>query len=168
MNTDVETILGKAVDVLDLLNRISFDDANVVQASMIQAQLFLEASRLRVQAMRARAAAEAEVSTLRASKAIAIRAKAAQSREKMTDNGVKERTEASLSIRTAEKNLAQLEEQEEFCKGLLEGLRQRKDMIEVIQRVNSSEYGVLRGAVDAAEKLEDIRNSLSSKYPGRS
>jgi hypothetical protein len=163
---EIESLLQQAVDVAAILDRIPFDDKNAVAAALAQPTLFLEAARLRVQSGRQRAAADMEVKTLRAKLSLAIRAKAAQVGDKITEGAIKEKLDTLPEVRKAEKNLSDLEAQEEFCKLLLEGLRQRKDMIWTVQNTNNAEMRML-DHIDSATALDDLRKKLHAKYPGR-
>lgn len=164
--SELENIIGRSIDVLGIIEQLTFDDANVALANLNQGKLYLDASTLYVQVLRSCADQKAEVSRLRSALSLSIRKNAAASGEKITEGGIEARLSVSPKVRAAEALLRSLEQQQEFVRLLLEAMKMRRDAIKNLSEINASEFPVLRGAVDTQTKVKDIKRKLGERFAG--
>lgn len=134
--------------LIDSLRIVSED---IKQEAMDQPTLFLAAARYRVDMMRKRAKAGAELEAKKARLTVAIRNKKNEKGEKMTEGTLKatiEKNEVVMAMRDASDRAY---EDEEFAKLLVEAYRQRRDSIRIVADMQAYE-GMREGA--EVERIE--------------
>ena len=144
MSKDVERIITERVIVDDLIKGLSFSDEEVVDAAKMQPTLFLHASRLRIQTMRNRVAAEARLQAERAERAGKFRMRGKEAGERVTEGQVQERLARIPEIIKLTKEVTDAEEYEEWSKLLLEAYRMRRDALKVVADMLGAEVYVSR------------------------
>lgn len=167
--TAVERVLEGDVDILALLNKLDFSVEEVSRAAQEQPKLFLTACRFRIQRMRRRSSAEARLESKRAEIGLRIRQKYRSTGDKITEAQL-----ASMILRNSEvgelrERFSRAEEEEEFCKLLLEAFRMRRDAVRIVSEQALAEMNLgtrAAGMVRETEDLRSLRYRLSRKYPG--
>ena len=94
------------------------------------------------------------------------RKKARNVGEKITESHIKAilLTDAKLRVYRRIRNSA--EECEEYSKLLVDMVRMRRDCLQIIQGLASTESSLRRAAESAAEMLSRIRSKAMARYPG--
>lgn len=167
MSKDVERIITERVIVDDLIKGLSFSDEEVVDAAKMQPTLFLHASRLRIQTMRNRVAAEARLQAERAERAGKFRMRGKEAGERVTEGQVQERLARIPEIIKLTKEVTDAEEYEEWSKLLLEAYRMRRDALKVVADMLGAEVYVSRMQSGQSTQMANIRQKLEKKYPKR-
>ena len=129
-------------------------DENILAEAARQPQLFVRASRYRVEKMRDRAVAAARLDHLRSELALRIRAKKNEAGEKITEAALKERLERHSQHRKLREEMERAYEQEELSKLLLDAYRQRRDAIRIL--ADARNYEAIRGTAEI-ERIESQR-----------
>jgi hypothetical protein len=162
----LQDILERPVNVTKLLEKLDFADEAVIGAAREQAQLFLEAARLRIQKMRERVEAESQLALVKSELSIKIRHKAVTRGDKITEGHVAARLAKNSQVIEAQEKFNRAEEEEEFSKLLVEAFRMRRDAEKIVGDLIGAEVYVARQQ-EGHESLTKIREKLSAKYPGQ-
>lgn len=133
--------LDEPVNVLKLIDELSFDPDDVEQASVDQPKLYIEAGKWRVQQMRKRSKALANLEVVTAEAGLKERRKkSSQPRgERLTDAAIKDMVQLDKRVRKARMRTERAFAREEFGKILLTAFAQRQSATQVIAKVRASE-----------------------------
>jgi hypothetical protein len=170
--TTLQQRLSGIVSVGDLLDNISFQDEEVVQAAMVQPKLYLEACRLRVQKMRARMQLDSMLRVKEADVELRIRKwYTDRSKDKPTESHIKAKISKDKPLQELTKRRQEVFQEEEFCKLLVEAFRMRMSALKVVGEFIRSEVGrtdpTLAGTLQSKRSVESMREKLKRKYPGK-
>lgn len=120
------------MDVDVLIDKLSLVAENILEEAANQPLAYVEASRYRVDKMRVRAHAAANLEYLRARVGMLLRQRFRANGEKVTEWAVKERVTCNKKVRIAIRTLDNAEAEEEFAKLLLDAYKQRRDAVRII------------------------------------
>jgi len=155
-----------AIDSNLLIKRLALVDENILAEAALQPQRFVDAARYRVEAMKQRAQAQAELEYRRSRLALAVRAKVAASGERATDKNTAERVENHSMIRELRAKLDRALEVEEFARLIMEAYRMRRDAIRVIAETQIAE-GVKESRelehIEQRRKVNRVARSLAER-----
>ena len=158
----------KPTSVLDsLLQSLDFSAEGMVDAAVEQAKLYEKAANYRVQRMRERSAADMQLEQISAERELVLRSTAAAIGDKLTEGHIKAKLAIDEGVREAQRVYNEAEALDEHSKLLVRAFDQRKDMLEVVSRLTSTERAMEAYARESRTQLADTKESLERKYRGR-
>jgi hypothetical protein len=157
------------MDTKELISRLSFVEANVLEEAAQQPALFYEVSKARVERMRRRSQATAEYESHKVALSMKYRASAKDFGERITEKSLEQRVESRRTTKEFRAAVESAEADEELSKLLLEAWRMRRDAIRILaearvyQGVNedAETTRLQRKLADKARKLEERRSALT-------
>lgn len=158
--------MQEPVDLAALFEQIDFEDEDILNASKIQSNLFLQAGRLYIQSMRKRVAAEAKLKMLTSRYSLRIRKELSEdaSGGRVTEGHVAARLMRKPRILEATRKFDMRREHEEFCKLLLESFRMRRDTLKIVGNLIGAEVYIAREN-SGHQALKDVKDKLRKRYP---
>lgn len=166
---DLNDYLNQPVDLESLLSGLDFQDTEVATAAMAGPKLYAMACRLRIQKMRRRNRAEANLSLCESAQALKVRKKFEKTGDKLTEGYLKDLVRSTPEYQKAARLMARAEEEEEAAKLLVRAYEMRRDACKVVSDMNRSE-GIYAQAYlnqgGVGMSMADIRRRLKEKYPG--
>lgn len=153
-----------AVD--ELLAALDLSEDQLVPAALNQPSLFARAAEWRITCMRTRARLEGQLKALRAEKSLSYRREAEQAGEKFTEGGITARIEADGDVMSLADDFREATVMEEYSDLLIQAFRARANSIRIIADLKQAD--VYHGQkVSTQADMEDIREKLRNKYPGK-
>ncbi|MDE2104401.1 MAG: hypothetical protein KGL39_44595 [Patescibacteria group bacterium] len=133
-------VLAGELDVAALVDALDFHDEDVERAARAQPRLFLEASRYRVQKMRARVMLDTRLETVRAEAALHLRDKRRNSTGRaLTEAAVRNYVDTHRKCGRVARKAQKAQVEEEFSKLLVEAFRQRAQALKIIVEAYGAE-----------------------------
>jgi hypothetical protein len=164
----VNKLLERPVDVVALIEQLTFDSDELEQAALDQPQLYLDAARWRVQQLRLQKARLARLEQRKAKVGLGLRRKKhSRSDKSLTNPAVAELIEIDVRVKRLRMKLERAFVREEFGKHLLEAFRQRSMLLQSLLKLRSSEISNELAAVKtrmAEAEIGKRRNKLRDKY----
>ena len=159
---------AKRPDRLELLiESLDFSVETLLDTLQNQPRLFHEACLYRVEKIRARAAADAELSEARVAAAQTLRHDAEQGGYKVTVQQVEEGVSGNPEVKSLAKAAADARAEEEYAKLVLECYYQRSAMARAMAQLAGNEGLVGSGAADAVAAGmggAELRKRVREKY----
>jgi hypothetical protein len=150
---------GMDINTKSLIERLALVDENVLVEAALQPLRFVDAARFRVAAMKRRAQATAELEYKRSRLGQLIRARGAETGERITDKACNERVEQHSQIRELRDKQDRALEIEEFARLIMEAYRMRRDAIRVIAETQIAEGVKVTNEIDRIDHSRKIRNA---------
>lgn len=151
---ELDAYLAAEVNLRKLVDKLAFDPDDLERANMLQPQLYLKASKYKVQLMRLRGKAQRKFEMLCASKRQQLRRlNGGKGRgERMTESGISDAIIKDGKVRRAKRVLDRAFELEEFGKLLVDAFRQRRDVVRNLVEMRNSEM---------ANEIRSVRNAMA-------
>jgi hypothetical protein len=163
----MQSFLKEDTDFDELLSSLSFREELVQVAAAHQPTLFVKAARLRVQCMRDRARADAQLDETKAESQARVREHLAQSGQKITIDAVADGATLDPAVQKMRATLRAAEAREEMGKLMLEAFRHRRDAIKVIAEAQLIEgHGPMLDATRSRE-LTGLRENARAVQAAR-
>jgi hypothetical protein len=162
-HTSLERLLDEPVDLAGLISGIDFEDEEILNASKVQGDLFLQASRLYIQKMRSRTMREARLKELTSIHSLRIRERLQENGGRVTEGHVTAKLDRRPTIKKAKQRLERAKLHEEFCKLLLEAFRMRRDVLKIVGNLIGAEVYIAREATGHSS-LEKVKRKLEKRY----
>lgn len=166
---DLDTHIGRGVDLSKLLNSLAFDADTVVPAAMNQALLHEAASRLRAQSHEERLNAKIRLEVIEAEAYIAAKRHLERSGDKTTVDMIRALMASQKKVVRAKQTLAKAEREDAYAQSLVESFRQRGHAIKVVADLTEGELkSIGRSLVrelSARVTEQDIKDKLRKRYP---
>jgi hypothetical protein len=115
-----------------LIEKLPIVSEDVLAEAAVQPQLFMEAAQYRIEKMRGRSQASAELEQNRSRIALKVRAEKDPTGKKPTEGAVMARVELSATTKQFRQNHDDACAKEEFSKLILEAYRMRRDAIRIL------------------------------------
>jgi hypothetical protein len=155
------------VTAAELIDQLPIVSENVIAEAAVQSQLFIQAAAYRVERMRARAQATAELEQHRAKVGLRERARKDIEGKKPTEAATNARIELDSNTMRLRRRLDEAHTREELSKLILEAYRMRRDSIRILAEhllYNTTREGA---EVERIEENRRIRNQARSLHAKR-
>lgn len=138
----IDAQVNRIVDLEKLLAQMDFSSDNILEASLNQSKLYLQASSLHTQAIREQIAAENALVVKKAEISENIRAQAKAMGDKLSEAAIDRKRRVSPDITPAQDRYERSVVRKEWTWNLLEALRHRRDAIRVTSDLSRAELSV--------------------------
>ena len=153
--------------VRKLVEQLDLSEENLTAALQTQPTLFMSAAEYRVQCLRRRTGASADLGRIRAEVAIRVRDEAVASGHKITVQQVDAGVESDEEVQEAVLADNEARAEDEFSKLLVEAFRERGNMATAMVRLvgaeAAKESGLVRAELDRLG-LGKVREELEDRY----
>lgn len=154
------------VDLTELIKEMDFNQETLVDAMLNQAGLMLKASYYRVDKMRVRMRAEAQLNDTTTEVALGIRAE--NTEVKITEGYVRELTNGSAEVQAAQKAYDEAKAMEEWAKLIIDSYQMRgsmcKALVSLLGAEVAAESGFLRAEMERLG-MGKLKEAVKKRYP---
>ena len=168
--SNFEKILDAPVNVRKLIDNLDFAEEDLVNATLHQPKLFLEASRYRVKKLRKKIQARTEEDSVTTRVSLKYRVLKEKGKKSLgTESAIKDRVAAHPDVIEAKSAYADAVIGEEWASSLARAYEMRGKACDILCRILTTEAAAEHKKIrmgEVTDNLKTARENLRKRYPG--